>query len=116
MPPPTDPELEAISAAHELDPLDPELLAQLPKPPPPVSYDMAADSSSVADETYYSTEPPNLRTIPLMHEKYATREAAVARATELATARGETVYRVFYTRRAWVAHVRKPLAIGEGYK
>jgi hypothetical protein len=116
MPPDIDPELEAIDAAHELNQIDPQLLAQLPKPPPPLPFDMAADSSAVADETYYSTEPPNLRTIPLMHEKYATRAQALARANELAAMHGEKLHRLFYTARAWVAHTYKQLKIGEGYR
>lgn len=116
MPDYPDPELDAQSAAAELEAVDAELLAQLPKPPPPVAFDMSTDSPLIGEESSYSTEPPNLRTIPLLHDKYNTRSEALARARELAAPRGERVYRLFYTARAWVAQFHKPAKVGEGIR
>lgn len=105
--------LDLLSLEAEGDD-DDDLAKQLPPEQPPVMWDMS--QNGLVEGGDYSSEPPALRTIPLVLEKYPTLEHAKARAAELAAARGETVYRVFRTARAFVAQVYRAAKPGEGYR
>jgi hypothetical protein len=98
---------------------DPKLVAQLPDvaPEPPRFYDDPDDLPR-----NYLTEPPNLKVIAFMKRnpdgttRYNNITEAKAKALELTSARGEKIYRLFETARAFVAQVYRPLGVGEGFR
>jgi hypothetical protein len=92
-------------------------LKQLPPEPAPVAFDIGTeDFPAINQETSYSVEPPNLRTIALMKDRYDNITDARARANEICLVTGERVHQVFETARAYVARVFLPLKPGEGYR
>lgn len=82
------------------------LMAQFPKPPPPVQ-DLNNDDPDF--EPTYLDIPPGLFPIALLKSKYATKHDAVVRAVELAGLRGVKIHGFFETATAYVVQVYKPL-------
>jgi hypothetical protein len=111
--PDTPEDLEAQFAALETEAA---LLKQFPPEEPPVAFDMLSDSPALDVDTQYSTEPPNIETIPLLKERYGSHRKAWVRARELCLMRGLRMHRMFETARHYVVHAFKPLKPGEGYK
>ncbi len=102
-----DPQLDAqatqLLLADVLD-ADDELRKQFPPAPPSTpSLDQPADF-----DTTYTNEPPNMRVIPLMKEKYATQRDADERAVEILGKTGEKLWRRFSTARAFCYQVWNP--------
>lgn len=87
-----------------------KLQMQLPPEEPDVPFDMGyADFPDVDADPRYSIEPPDLRTIPLLKERYPNRKRALIRAREICLGTGERIHRFFESGRAWVAQVTKPV-------
>ncbi len=93
-----------------------KMLAQLPAEAPEPPYNGASEFPALNFETTYSAEPPNLRTVALMKDKYNNRIAAMVRAKELSELRNEKIYRVFETARSWVVNFYTPRGPGEGFR
>ena len=89
------------------------LMAQFPKPPPPVQ---DLNNPDPDFEPTYLDIPPGLFPIALLKSKYSSKHDAVVRAVELAKIRGVKIHGFFETAVAYVAQVYKPLPAVEASK
>jgi hypothetical protein len=100
--------LEELLSAADVD----DLRKQLPPAPPPVStIDEPIDLTAG-----YLGDPPNMRVIPLLKQKYANQKQADLRAVEILHKTGERLHRKFHTARAYCYQVFTPYKIGESFR